>query len=192
MHNDAWPSMHVSVASPCASLSKVSKSLLCTVHRRWASRFCRRVHRASRVAEGRDPGEPANAYLIEYCNNEDTFGTTAVRPGGFLSQLDSQALLTYDVTLAWLLSPCLCAHLILTTMTLACARILRRAAATRTWTCLRSATRGCGLARRYHCCAPRATQPKGLVTANAQMDRHAPERRLLMPTARWRAKTTDG
>ena len=37
------------------------------------------------------------AYLIEYCNNEDTFGTTAVRPGGFLSQLDSQPLLTYDV-----------------------------------------------------------------------------------------------
>ena len=34
-----------------------------------------------------------------YCNNEDTFGTTAVRPGGFLSQLDSQPLLTYDVRL---------------------------------------------------------------------------------------------
>ena len=74
------------------------------------------------VAEGRDPGELANvrtamvclsprcrltqtaaamqqAYLIEYCNNEDTFGTTAVRPGGFLSQLDSQPLLTYDVRL---------------------------------------------------------------------------------------------
>lgn len=144
------------------------------------------------VAEGRDPGKLANAYLIEYCNNEDTFGTTAVRPGGFLSQLDSQSLLTYDVITTLLRSPRL-RFLLLMTMTLACGRILPRPAVTRTWICWRSATQGCGLPRRCHHCAPRATQPKALATASAQMDR--PARGVasaLMPTARWRTKTTDG
>ena len=47
------------------------------------------------VAEGRNPADLANSYLIEYCNNADSFGVTAGR-GGFLSQLDSQQLLTYD------------------------------------------------------------------------------------------------
>ena len=45
---------------------------------------------------GRDPRELANSYLIEYCNNADEFGRTAGGPNGFLSQLDSQQLLTYD------------------------------------------------------------------------------------------------
>ena len=57
------------------------------------------------VAEGRDPRTLANAFLVEYCNNFPWFGFTAAfdpadtlisKPGGFLSQLDSQALLTYD------------------------------------------------------------------------------------------------
>jgi len=50
------------------------------------------------VTEGKDPRELANSYLIEYCNNLDFFGYTGgvPKPGGFLSQLDSQALLTYD------------------------------------------------------------------------------------------------
>ena len=43
----------------------------------------------------------ANSYLVEYCNSDVNdkgghgFGTTGGR-GGFLSQLDSQQLLTYD------------------------------------------------------------------------------------------------
>jgi len=50
------------------------------------------------IAAGKDPRTLANSYLIEYCNNEDYFGYTGGVPkaGGFLSQLDSQALLTYD------------------------------------------------------------------------------------------------
>ena len=47
------------------------------------------------VAQGLDPGELANAFLVEYCNNADAFGQTGGR-GGFLSQLDSQQYLTYD------------------------------------------------------------------------------------------------
>ena len=64
------------------------------------------------------------AYLIEYCNNEDTFGTTAVRPGGFLSQLDSQPLLTYDVRPLpkHAFQVLVCVVLTLTTMHLACVR----------------------------------------------------------------------
>ena len=44
-----------------------------------------------------DPRNLANSYLIEYCNNEDKFGGTdgvPGGPGGFLSNLDSQQLLT--------------------------------------------------------------------------------------------------
>lgn len=50
------------------------------------------------VAEGKDPTTLANSYLVEYCNNLDFFGYTGgvPRPGGTLSQLDSQALLTFD------------------------------------------------------------------------------------------------
>lgn len=50
------------------------------------------------VQQGLDPTTLANSYLVEYCNNEDTFGYTAgiPHPGGFLSNLDSQALLAYD------------------------------------------------------------------------------------------------
>ena len=47
------------------------------------------------VQQGKNVPALANSYLIEYCNNADTFGVTAVRPGGFLSQLDSQQLLTF-------------------------------------------------------------------------------------------------
>ena len=46
-------------------------------------------------AEGRNPGDIANSYLVEYCNNADTFGKTG-NGVGFLNQLDSQQLLTYD------------------------------------------------------------------------------------------------
>lgn len=74
------------------------------------------------LAEGLDPATLANSYLIggwwlaralrqgqghtklvrppraEYCNNEDTFGYTdgTPSPGGFLSNLDSQQLLSFD------------------------------------------------------------------------------------------------
>ena len=50
------------------------------------------------LKSGKDPTKLANSYLIEYCNNMDFFGYTGgiPRPGGFLSNLDSQALLTYD------------------------------------------------------------------------------------------------
>lgn len=50
------------------------------------------------LQQGLDPTTLANSYLVEYCNNEDVFGYTAgvPAPGGFLSNLDSQALLTYD------------------------------------------------------------------------------------------------
>lgn len=47
------------------------------------------------VEEGRDPTKLANSYLVEYCNNKDFFGSTGGE-GGFLSQLDSQQLLTWD------------------------------------------------------------------------------------------------
>jgi hypothetical protein len=45
-----------------------------------------------------DPRELANSWLVEYCNNADFFGYTDgfPRPGGFLSNLDSQQLLTWD------------------------------------------------------------------------------------------------
>jgi hypothetical protein len=45
-----------------------------------------------------DPRTLANSYLVEYCNNVDDFGYTdgSPRPGGFLSNLDSQQLLTWD------------------------------------------------------------------------------------------------
>lgn len=45
-----------------------------------------------------DPRTLANSYLVEYCNNEDFFGYTdgVPKPGGFLSNLDSQQLLTTD------------------------------------------------------------------------------------------------
>ena len=45
-----------------------------------------------------DPRTLANAYLVEYCNNMDVFGYTDgwPKPGGFLSNLDSQQLLTWD------------------------------------------------------------------------------------------------
>ena len=53
------------------------------------------------VSAGRDVTALANSYLVEYCNNHPYFGTTngAVghhATGGFLSQLDSQQLLSYD------------------------------------------------------------------------------------------------
>lgn len=56
------------------------------------------------VRAGKDVLGLANSYLIEYCNNYAFWGfTNAVSeaggkpmPGGFLSQLDSQQLLTYD------------------------------------------------------------------------------------------------
>jgi len=50
------------------------------------------------VAAGLNPAALANSWLIEYCNNEDFFGFTDgdPQPGGFLSNLDSQALLTLD------------------------------------------------------------------------------------------------
>lgn len=56
------------------------------------------------VQRGKDVPALANSFLIEYCNNEPWFGFTngyagpgaAAAPGGFLSQLDSQQLLTYD------------------------------------------------------------------------------------------------
>eukprot|EP01052_Picozoa_sp_SAG31_P004238 SAG31_NODE_174_length_21353_cov_23.387974_8_plen_293_part_00 len=47
------------------------------------------------VSQGKDVLALANSYLVEYCNNQPFFGTTAGR-GGFLSQLDSQQLLTWD------------------------------------------------------------------------------------------------
>lgn len=46
-----------------------------------------------------DPRTLANSYLVEYCNNMDMFGDTdgyPNGPGGFLSNLDSQQLLTWD------------------------------------------------------------------------------------------------
>lgn len=45
-----------------------------------------------------DPRELANSYLVEYCNGMDFFGYTdgVPKPGGFLSNLDSQQLLTTD------------------------------------------------------------------------------------------------
>ena len=75
------------------------------------------------IHAGKDVPSLANSYLIEYCNNNPTWGYTngvvptphsplpegggtqaspgtqpagAAHPGGFLSQLDSQQLLTYD------------------------------------------------------------------------------------------------
>ena len=50
------------------------------------------------MAEGKDVTALANSYLVEYCNNLDFFGYTGgvPRPGGALSQIDSQALLTFD------------------------------------------------------------------------------------------------
>lgn len=50
------------------------------------------------VAQGLDVVGLSNSALVEYCNNEDVFGSTAAAggPGGMLSQLDSQQLLTYD------------------------------------------------------------------------------------------------
>ena len=50
------------------------------------------------LEEGLNPSTLANSYLVEYCNNMDTFGYTdgTPTPGGFLSNLDSQQLLTYD------------------------------------------------------------------------------------------------
>jgi alpha-galactosidase len=50
------------------------------------------------LQQGLDPTTLANSYLVEYCNNEPSFGSTAgfPTPGGLLSQLDSQALLTLD------------------------------------------------------------------------------------------------
>lgn len=57
------------------------------------------------VLEGKNPQTLANAFLIEYCNNFDWWGFTGAfdpaapltpKPGGFLSQLDAQALLTFD------------------------------------------------------------------------------------------------
>eukprot|EP00040_Diaphanoeca_grandis_P019806 m.104901 g.104901 ORF g.104901 m.104901 type:complete len:660 (+) comp27602_c1_seq1:1807-3786(+) len=47
------------------------------------------------VKSGKDVVGIANSYLIEFCNNHDVFGHTGVATG-FLSQLDSQALLTFD------------------------------------------------------------------------------------------------
>ena len=54
------------------------------------------------LSQGNDPRTLANAYLIEYCNNYDTFGISGGAPGGwptaagFLSNLDSQQQLTLD------------------------------------------------------------------------------------------------
>lgn len=50
------------------------------------------------IQQGLDPTSLANSYLVEYCNNMDEFGFTAGVPhaGGFLSNLDSQQLLTLD------------------------------------------------------------------------------------------------
>ena len=50
------------------------------------------------VAAGLTPSNLANSFLVEYCNNVDSFGYTGGHPapGGMLSNLDSQALLTYD------------------------------------------------------------------------------------------------
>ena len=50
------------------------------------------------VASGLDVVGLANSALVEYCNNEDVFGSTAALSGagGMLSQLDAQQLLTYD------------------------------------------------------------------------------------------------
>lgn len=47
------------------------------------------------MAAGKDVTTLANSYLIEYCNNAPTFGSTLEHPG-FLNQLDSQQLLTYE------------------------------------------------------------------------------------------------
>eukprot|EP00039_Didymoeca_costata_P015960 m.278632 g.278632 ORF g.278632 m.278632 type:complete len:599 (+) comp16316_c1_seq7:78-1874(+) len=50
------------------------------------------------LQQGLDPRTLANSYLVEYCNNMDKFGYTngIPSPGGFLSNLDSQQLLSYD------------------------------------------------------------------------------------------------
>ena len=51
------------------------------------------------VSQGLSPSALANSFLVEYCNNADTFGATDATPGppgGFLSNLDSQQLLTLD------------------------------------------------------------------------------------------------
>ncbi len=50
------------------------------------------------VEQGLNPADLANSFLVEYCNNMDVFGYTGGQPtpGGFLSNLDSQALLNYD------------------------------------------------------------------------------------------------
>ena len=66
------------------------------------------------VAEGKDVTTLANSYLVEYCNNLDFFGFTGgvPRAGGTISQIDSQALLTFDnltavgAYLLWALPPC--------------------------------------------------------------------------------------
>ena len=47
------------------------------------------------VRVGLDVTQLANSYLVEYCNNAPVFGSTG-HAEGFLSQLDSQQLLTYD------------------------------------------------------------------------------------------------
>ena len=47
------------------------------------------------IRMGRDVTQLANSYLVEYCNNAPVFGSTG-HAEGFLSQLDSQQLLTYD------------------------------------------------------------------------------------------------
>ena len=47
------------------------------------------------VSAGKDVTQLANSYLVEYCNSVPEFGKTGEK-GGFLSQLDSQQLLTYD------------------------------------------------------------------------------------------------
>ena len=47
------------------------------------------------VRRGWDVTQLANSYLVEYCNNVPQFGRTG-HASGFLSQLDSQQLLTYD------------------------------------------------------------------------------------------------
>lgn len=47
------------------------------------------------VRAGKDVTQLANSYLVEYCNSVPEFGKTGEK-GGFLSQLDSQQLLTYD------------------------------------------------------------------------------------------------
>ena len=51
------------------------------------------------LAAGLAPQELANAYLIEWCNNEATFGETDKEvgiAGSLLSNLDAQQLLTFD------------------------------------------------------------------------------------------------